>query len=46
MTAAGLQWAAPAKINLYLHIGPVRADGLHDIASLFVFLCFRNPVFW
>ncbi|WP_375205184.1 4-(cytidine 5'-diphospho)-2-C-methyl-D-erythritol kinase [Hyphococcus sp.] len=37
MTAAGLQWAAPAKINLYLHIGPVRADGLHDLASLFVF---------
>jgi 4-diphosphocytidyl-2-C-methyl-D-erythritol kinase len=28
---------APAKINLYLHVGPVRADGLHDIASLFVF---------
>lgn len=29
--------AAPAKINLYLHIGPVRRDGLHDLASLFVF---------
>ena len=29
--------AAPAKINLYLHIGPVRPDGLHDLASLFVF---------
>lgn len=29
--------AAPAKINLYLHIGPVRCDGLHDLASLFVF---------
>ncbi len=29
--------AAPAKLNLYLHIGPVRADGLHDLASLFVF---------
>lgn len=28
---------APAKINLYLHIGPLRGDGLHDLASLFVF---------
>jgi 4-diphosphocytidyl-2-C-methyl-D-erythritol kinase len=28
---------APAKVNLYLHIGPLRRDGLHDIASLFVF---------
>jgi len=28
---------APAKINLYLHVGPVRGDGLHDLASLFVF---------
>ncbi|MEO1014742.1 MAG: 4-(cytidine 5'-diphospho)-2-C-methyl-D-erythritol kinase [Pseudomonadota bacterium] len=28
---------APAKINLYLHVGPLRADGLHDLASLFVF---------
>lgn len=29
--------SAPAKINLYLHIGPLRPDGLHDLASLFVF---------
>ena len=28
---------APAKVNLYLHIGPTRRDGLHDLASLFVF---------
>ncbi|PQA87817.1 4-(cytidine 5'-diphospho)-2-C-methyl-D-erythritol kinase [Hyphococcus luteus] len=28
---------APAKVNLYLHIGPVRRDGLHDLASLFIF---------
>lgn len=28
---------APAKINLFLHIGPTRPDGLHDLASLFVF---------
>lgn len=28
---------APAKVNLYLHVGPVRADGLHELQSLFVF---------
>lgn len=28
---------APAKVNLYLHIGPVREDSLHELASLFVF---------
>jgi 4-diphosphocytidyl-2-C-methyl-D-erythritol kinase len=28
---------APAKINLYLHVGPIRKDGLHELASLFVF---------
>jgi len=28
---------APAKINLYLHVGPVRKDGYHELASLFVF---------
>ena len=29
--------AAPAKLNLYLHVGPVRTDGLHALDSLFVF---------
>ena len=28
---------APAKVNLYLHVGPLRDDGLHDLKSLFVF---------
>ncbi len=28
---------APAKINLFLHVGPVRADGYHELESLFVF---------
>jgi len=28
---------APAKVNLFLHVGPVRADGLHEIFSLLVF---------
>lgn len=28
---------AAAKVNLYLHVGPVRDDRLHALASLFVF---------
>ncbi|MDZ7629636.1 MAG: 4-(cytidine 5'-diphospho)-2-C-methyl-D-erythritol kinase [Parvularculaceae bacterium] len=32
-----IQEIAPAKINLYLHVGPVRRDRLHDLKSLFVF---------
>lgn len=32
-----IEVVAPAKINLFLHVGSVRADGLHDLASLFVF---------
>lgn len=28
---------APAKINLFLHVGPQRPDRLHEISSLFVF---------
>lgn len=29
------QIAAPGKLNLCLYLGPLRADGLHDLASLF-----------
>jgi 4-diphosphocytidyl-2-C-methyl-D-erythritol kinase len=29
--------AAPAKINLFLHVGPRRADGFHPLQSLAVF---------
>lgn len=29
---------APAKVNLVLHVGPRRADGLHEICSLFASL--------
>ena len=28
---------APAKVNLYLHVGAAGADGYHDLASLMVF---------
>ena len=30
--------AAPAKVNLVLHVGPRRADGLHELCSLFASL--------
>lgn len=28
---------APAKVNLYLHVGPLKANGRHDLDSLVVF---------
>ena len=28
---------APAKVNLFLHVGPVAGDGYHPVASLMVF---------
>lgn len=38
MTApASAALSAPAKINLFLHVGPVQADGYHPLASLAVF---------
>jgi len=32
-----LRGLAPAKINLFLHVGPVAADGYHPLASLVAF---------
>lgn len=32
-----LSGLAPAKINLFLHVGPVAADGYHPLASLVAF---------
>lgn len=31
-------WPAPAKINLFLHVTGRRADGLHELQTLFQFL--------
>jgi 4-diphosphocytidyl-2-C-methyl-D-erythritol kinase len=33
---------APAKVNLYLHIGEKRSDGFHEIESLFLALVFGD----
>jgi 4-diphosphocytidyl-2-C-methyl-D-erythritol kinase len=35
---------APAKVNLVLHVGPRRADGLHDLCSLFASLELADDV--
>jgi 4-diphosphocytidyl-2-C-methyl-D-erythritol kinase len=35
--APGATAFAAAKVNLFLHVGPLGADGYHPIASLFVF---------
>ena len=32
-----LKESAPAKINLFLHVGDKRADGFHAVQSLVVF---------
>jgi 4-diphosphocytidyl-2-C-methyl-D-erythritol kinase len=36
MSRAG--WPAPAKLNLFLHITAQRADGMHELQTLFQFL--------
>src|SRR4051794_29974553 len=35
---------APAKVNLVLHVGPRRADGLHELCSLFASLELADDV--
>jgi 4-diphosphocytidyl-2-C-methyl-D-erythritol kinase len=36
--------AAPAKVNLFLHVGEKRADGYHDIQSLAAFTAFGDEI--
>lgn len=45
MTAPSLVYvAAPAKINLYLGVGPLRPDGYHELATVFQALDFVDEL--
>lgn len=44
MTETQATEIAPAKVNLFLHVGAVREDGLHDICSLFAFTEYGDVV--
>ena len=49
MTAAldrELAWPAPAKLNLFLHITGRRADGYHELQTVFQFLDFGDHLFF
>ena len=35
-------WLAPAKLNLFLHVVDRRADGLHELQTLFQLLDFGD----
>ncbi len=35
LTSGVIRWPAPAKLNLFLHITAQRADGLHELETLF-----------
>jgi 4-diphosphocytidyl-2-C-methyl-D-erythritol kinase len=39
-----IEETAPAKLNLVLHVGPRRPDGLHELASLFAALELADEV--
>lgn len=37
-------WPAPAKLNLFLHVTGLRADGLHELQTLFQFVDFGDTL--
>lgn len=37
-------WPSPAKLNLFLYITGQRADGYHDLQTLFQFLDFGDTL--
>lgn len=45
-TARGFAWPAPAKLNLFLHVTGRRADGYHELQTLFQFLDFGDELYF
>lgn len=43
---AEFPWPAPAKINLFLHVNGRRADGYHELQTVFQFLDFGDTLFF
>lgn len=39
-------WLAPAKLNLFLHVTGRRADGYHELQTVFQFLDFNDHLFF
>ena len=44
MSPAGNTWPAPAKLNLFLHVTGRRADGYHELQTLFQLLDWGDEV--
>ncbi|WP_028081539.1 4-(cytidine 5'-diphospho)-2-C-methyl-D-erythritol kinase [Solimonas soli] len=43
---AAFPWPAPAKLNLFLHVTGRRADGYHDLQTLFRFVDFSDSLYF
>ncbi|MGH8447204.1 MAG: 4-(cytidine 5'-diphospho)-2-C-methyl-D-erythritol kinase [Solimonas sp.] len=43
---AGYPWPAPAKLNLFLHVTGRRADGYHELQTLFQFVDFGDSLYF
>lgn len=44
--SAEIPWPAPAKLNLFLHVLGRRADGYHNLQTVFQFLDFGDDLFF
>jgi len=44
--SSDMAWPAPAKINLFLHIVGKRADGYHDLQTVFQFLDYGDDLYF
>lgn len=42
----GAAWPAPAKLNLFLHVVGRRADGYHELQTVFQFLDWQDDLFF